>query len=89
MRGDRTERACAGEASCVGGQCECPVVGETLCGEVCVDTLTDGTHCGGCDRPCLSPRSCGGGVCDCPGGSTFCDGLCVDTLTDPAWARDA
>jgi hypothetical protein len=70
----------------------CPVEpclpGETRCGGVCVDTLTDVGHCGGCDQPC-GLGSCAGGTCLCDtgAGATECAGAwprCSDLASDPA-----
>ncbi len=55
--------------------------GLTDCNGVCVDILTDTSHCGGCDQPCFLPNVCdGSGVCGagCNNGLVVCDGICVD-----------
>ncbi len=45
-----------------------------VCDGRCVDTRTDGAHCGRCDRPCGAGERCVGGRCDgCPGGLVDCD----------------
>lgn len=53
-----------GGSTGTGGPLFCPP-GETRCGAVCVDTQTDGTHCGQCNNPCAT------GLCtdgECVGG---------------------
>ncbi len=55
--------------------------GQTLCGDKCVDTLTDPEHCGGCNITCPYPQhagpSCEGGECEwsCLAGWVNSDGL--------------
>ena len=55
----------------------------TRCGEVCVNTLTDRSHCGGCFDACSFGTFCRSGECtsECPAGLTNCDGMCVNLLT--------
>ncbi len=64
---------------------------ETLCGETCVDPMTDEAHCGACDRACDTGETCVGGSCRCGGtgpdcagtpASTCCGTSCVDTTSD-------
>uniref|UniRef100_A0A0D9WEJ5 4Fe-4S ferredoxin-type domain-containing protein n=1 Tax=Leersia perrieri TaxID=77586 RepID=A0A0D9WEJ5_9ORYZ len=43
--------------------------GATCCGGRCVDTITSGDHCGGCNKACKHGRTC-------------CGGSCVDLLSD-------
>ena len=56
----------------------------TLCGQQCVDTQTDTSHCGGCDQPCPDGKTCQGGFCSCPPPTTECTfgSGCVDLQTD-------
>jgi len=54
----------------------------TFCNGVCVDTMTNASHCGGCDQACGAGRVCVAGECQCAGGETLCGGDCVDTDTD-------
>ena len=65
----------------------CPT-GETRCGGTCTDTLTDGSHCGGCDQPCgLGTCTAGTCACDTAAGATECAGMwprCADLASDPA-----
>ncbi|MEZ4394000.1 MAG: hypothetical protein R3A48_23245 [Polyangiales bacterium] len=71
---------CAPGAICNEGRCQrCPG-GTSACGGACVDTQTNLTHCGGCDRPCPQGQSCAAGSCVllCPAPLTACDGACVD-----------
>ncbi|MFO0609183.1 MAG: MXAN_6577-like cysteine-rich protein [Polyangiales bacterium] len=58
--------------------------GLTRCGETCVDTATDGAHCGACGAPCAEGERCEAGACAsvCPPGQTDCGGLCRDLSTD-------
>lgn len=35
---------------------------QIVCGSGCVDTLTNASHCGGCNKPCES-GTCSGGSC--------------------------
>jgi hypothetical protein len=58
----------------------CPP-GGTLCGEVCVDTVTDRTNCGACGVTCAFAVACVDGRCDdgnCPAGRVRCGAACVD-----------
>ena len=61
--------------TCEYGSCVCPP--ENQCGDGCVDTQTDPSHCGRCDREC--PSTCTDGECDCPSGLSPCD---VDWLVE-------
>jgi MYXO-CTERM domain-containing protein len=57
----------------------------TLCGDTCVDTSSDGAHCGGCNNACPASQVCSAGACvsgGCPEGQTECNQGCVDTSTD-------
>jgi hypothetical protein len=62
--------------------------GRELCGGSCVNTNTDGLHCGGCNKPCV-----GGGVCDnrmcvvqcTTAGTRLCGTSCVDTTSNSAY----
>lgn len=57
--------------------------GTTRCGKACVNTKTNPSHCGGCNRPC-GGSGCVNGSCQgsCQPPSTLCNGECVDTETD-------
>jgi hypothetical protein len=55
-----------------------------MCGNSCVDTSNNPSHCGACGRACPAGQICSAGKCDCPGGRTLCDGVCVQTNTDRA-----
>ena len=45
-----------------------PVCTQTMCGNACVDTSSDTSHCGGCNMACDSPgQICSGALpCACP-----------------------
>jgi len=53
-----------------------------MCGDRCVDTQTDTTHCGTCGNACPMGQNCVAGSCACLAGRTACTGICVDTQTD-------
>lgn len=59
--------------------CEAP---QTTCGDACVNTQTDGAHCGGCNNPCLGGSSCQAGACVCSGALTLCGVACVNLMSD-------
>jgi hypothetical protein len=67
----------------------CPYPGQTRCGGVCLDLLTNGDNCGACGNQCgrlLLNSSCIGGNCKCaPGlGNKDCGAEgCVYTDIDP------
>lgn len=50
--------------------------------EICVDTNSDESHCGACNRPCRSDQICHNSSCTCSGQTTECNGACVDYQTD-------
>ncbi|MCC6751629.1 MAG: hypothetical protein IT371_28515 [Deltaproteobacteria bacterium] len=52
------------------GTCQAPLA---LCGTRCVNTKTDRSHCGGCDRPCGAHATCNGS-CACESGYESCNG---------------
>jgi MYXO-CTERM domain-containing protein len=57
----------------------------TLCGDTCVDTSSDGAHCGECNNACPADQLCSAGACvtgGCPTGQVECNQGCVDTSTD-------
>jgi Stigma-specific protein, Stig1 len=62
---------------------ECPA-GQVLCGEACVDLLSDSANCGVCGQVCESDKTCSQGACveECPAGQVHCGGACVDLLSD-------
>ncbi len=75
-------RDCEDYEYCVAGQCVCRP-GLTRVVERCVDTLADGSHCGGVNVPC--GMVCAGGACvsACPADRAVCVGGCVDLDNDP------
>lgn len=58
--------------------------GSTFCGGGCVDTSSDGNHCGGCNKPCGAGSACSGGTCStvCASGLTTCGASCVNLAVD-------
>lgn len=42
---------------------ECSGAGAALCGDVCVNTLSDPAHCGGCGNACSLIEACEAGAC--------------------------
>lgn len=82
---DRRLRACRSE------HCRAD---QALCGEQCVDLMTDGENCGSCGTRCLGPHGsalvCRGGTCVppivCPEGQVACRGthwpFCTDLMSD-------
>jgi hypothetical protein len=65
-----------------GDECE---RGETACGDLCVNLMTDPGHCGACETACETGEVCADGVCQtgCPEGLTDCSGACMDLQSDP------
>jgi Stigma-specific protein, Stig1 len=59
-------------------------MGETMCSGACVDTQSDGAHCGACGVACPMGQRCAMGACACPVDQTLCSGACVDTRTSVA-----
>ena len=63
-------------------------VGQTLCGDACVELGSNVDHCGRCGNFCPQPttgmRVCREGVCgaQCSVGTTQCDGRCVVLATE-------
>jgi hypothetical protein len=60
--------------------------GETLCGALCVVTMTDVANCGACGVACLPGERCDGGKCmgtlTCPPTTMNCGNRCINTLID-------
>jgi len=52
---------CPMGAVCNAGVCGCPIAGQMVCGDACVDTHTSSAHCGGCNQACNG--TCTNGVC--------------------------
>lgn len=60
----------------------CPP-GETLCGTICVNLLTDPWSCGACDAYCAYyGNQCRNGTCGCEDGLEFCGDVCPKLQTD-------
>jgi len=64
--------------------------GRTLCGDSCVDTGSDVSHCGGCGSPCPGPAhgtpGCSGGTCgidSCDAGWDDCNSTASDGCETP------
>jgi len=84
--------ACAAGQRCDGaGHCATSCLdGESLCGGLCTNPLTDPRNCGGCAGAggvsCASGELCDGtGHCapSCISSELLCGGLCANPLTDP------
>jgi hypothetical protein len=56
-------------------------MGKTECGGACVDTKTDNTHCGMCNKACLMGEQCTESQC-CKTGEMVCNGVCKNPLSD-------
>ncbi|TNE48694.1 MAG: hypothetical protein EP343_14890 [Deltaproteobacteria bacterium] len=82
---------CGTHQRCDRGQCEatiqCPE-GQTLCGQECVNTQTNPTHCGACARSCGEGIRCLNGTCGCQEGKP-CDGsdrkICINQTCRETW----
>ena len=62
--------ACPAGSVCNGGVCGCSAAGQMLCGNACIDVMSDNDHCGGCNRPCNG--TCTNGACvSTPGGTVL------------------
>src|SRR5262245_20690740 len=59
-------------------------MGQTRCGDECVDLQGDGLHCGTCPNACAAGRVCRQGVCElsCAATQKACSGSCVDPATN-------
>ncbi len=68
----------------------CPL-GQTQCGDACIDLQNDANHCGRCGNDCgssaclsgfcsLQPATDGGTICSAT--QSMCDGRCVSLLSD-------
>ena len=70
--------ACPTGTHCLDSACRCDDLSRTLCGGVCVDTMTDLTSCGACGSACpVGAVACRDGRCECGTGELACDGACV------------
>ncbi len=78
-----------GTFACTGA---CPLEAPTLCGEQCVDLMTNVDHCGDCvyggcfTRVANAHVTCVAGTCGigCNAGYSLCNGACVDETGDVA-----
>jgi hypothetical protein len=71
--GGTTGKICSnGLCQCPSGTQECPPGGNGIC----VNTNTDGNHCGNCTTVCRGGMTCQSGVCACPPGQINCGGVC-------------
>ncbi len=62
---------------------------KSLCGALCVDTMTDPENCGSCKTKCAAGQYCIAGKCaSCDAPSKKCGALCIDTSSDPANCGD-
>lgn len=82
-----------GDCTCVGGEDAGPQPtvdaglgcgARARCGDQCVDTQNDPSHCGGCGLVCGAGQRCVGARCQvaCAAGQTACGGGCVDLRRD-------
>lgn len=55
----------------------------TYCDQTCVDTETNGEHCGDCGQFCSGRQTCTEGDCTCPRYHQQCDGTCEALHVDP------
>jgi hypothetical protein len=72
---------------CKAGTCACPPATPDVCGDTCVDRLTDPTACGSGCAVCPLGADCGQGSCCTAAKPTFCGpsaGSCADLATDEA-----
>jgi hypothetical protein len=59
-----------------------------MCGDTCVDVMSDQNNCGACGTVCGDTERCTAGACTavqfpaCPAGQTDCSGTCADTMVD-------
>jgi len=57
--------------------------GDLVCGDVCVDAMSDQANCGACGVVCGGESVCTGGACTgCGAGEEVCGAACVDTQYD-------
>lgn len=68
-----------GDGGVPGDRC---VPTQRLCGDVCVDPLSDPRNCGGCGIACLGASVCDRGTC-CGPPRAVCGTECVDLERDP------
>lgn len=61
----------------------CPE-GQVMCGNECVNWLTNDDHCGQCDNACGLHANCVNGQCSCVAGYSDCSGQCVNLNFDAA-----
>ncbi len=66
---------CSDITVCRNGSCVCPVAGQAVCDEVCIDATGDAANCGDCDFACASGE-CVNGACICES-AIECAGLCA------------
>ena len=76
---------CQGPCAQCGPGCSDPTKCTTLCGQSCVDTKTDASNCGGCNKVCTAPAhantpTCSAGKCTftCDAGFGNCNGNASD-----------
>jgi len=57
---------------------------QTLCGDTCVNTSSNPSHCGACNAACPGGSVCQAGVCSvlCGTGQLACGGVCVTIASD-------
>jgi len=72
-----------GGSGAVGGVPVTCQAGLTACSGLCVDTLSNASHCGTCGVACALGQHCEAGTCACPAGLLSCDAGCIDPMTSP------
>ena len=73
-------------ATDAGSGAACSAEGQQICGGACVQTRSDGLHCGGCNNSCPGGLVCRAGVCSDPMTMIMCEGegraICNDVCID-------
>ncbi len=71
------EPLCSGSSGGQMSAMSCPT-GQSLCGNACVNTNENQSHCGGCDLACAPGQACAGGACACSNDEALCNEVCTD-----------
>lgn len=89
----KSDKECHTNEQCQNGICNIPFKelecqsGETLCLNICINTMSNNTHCGDCFKSCLDGKKCVRGNCQefCPTGLQQCEN---DSCTDVSSNKD-